>query len=533
MLSIKSTQEIYLEEINSIKWCCMSESRKKKSLKNIAVALISNVLIYVLSLFTSKVIKENLGLQVLGLNGVLSNIISILGLSEMGLNSIITFALYKPLAENDKESIKSLIHFYKKAYRIIACIVLIIGLILLPFIPTFIRDSAFSKTYIYIVYLLFLGSSVSSYLFVYKATIITADQKNYILTTASLIFTYSLKISQLLVVIFTSNYILFLSVQILLVLIYNIIISKITDRLYPFLKEKAEKLDQATYQLIITKVKALFISSIATIVLTSTDNILISFFCGVTVAGKYTSYLSLITMISTFITLIFENIRNSIGNFLVTESVDSKKTLYKRLFYANQTLVSICSLCLYFLLSPFITMWLGDDVLLSNQVVFFMVLNFYLQKNRLVTEILRSTAGLFEQFKILPLFEASINLLVSLILGKFLGLTGIILGTIISYLLIPFWVHPFVVYKHIFAENIKEYYKTYLKYFIKTLILYVIISYITKNFLAISDTNFLSFILYAFILFLSVSIAWIILSFRNPDQKYFINLFISKFVVPK
>ena len=112
MLSIKSTQEIYLEEINSIKWCCMTESRKKKSLKNIAVALISNVLIYVLSLFTSKVIKENLGLQVLGLNGVLSNIISIFGLSEMGLNSIITFALYKPLAENDKESIKSLIHFH-------------------------------------------------------------------------------------------------------------------------------------------------------------------------------------------------------------------------------------------------------------------------------------------------------------------------------------------------------------------------------------------------------------------------------------
>lgn len=506
----------------------MSESRKKKSLKNILVALISNILIYVLSLFTSKVIKENLGIQVLGLNGVFSNIISILGLSEMGLGSIITFALYRPLAENNKEIIKSIINFYKKAYRIVACIVLIIGLLLLPFIPFFIKDSTFSKPYIYLVYSLFLFSSVSSYLFIYKATIISADQKNYILTTASLIFNYSLKISQLFIVIYTSNYILFLSIQILFVLIYNIIISKITDKLYPYLKDKALKLDQEIYKSIITKIKALFISSIATIVLTSTDNILISTFCGVTVAGQYTSYLSIITMISTFISLLFDNVRNSVGNFLVTENIKEKKILYKRLFYINQTLVSICSLCLYFLLSPFIKMWFGDDVLLSKQVVFLMVLNFYLQKNRLATDILRSSAGLFEQFKIFPLFETLINLLVSIILGKKLGLSGVILGTIISYLIIPFWVQPLVVYKHIFSENVKDYFISYIKYFIITGILFFIFRYISIYIYNISATSFISFIFQAGILFLSISIFWCIILFKNNEQKYFINLFTSK-----
>lgn len=223
-------------------------NRKQKALKNIIIAFFSNILIYLLSLFTSKIIKEKLGLDILGLNGVLTNIISILSLTELGVGAAITFALYEPLASQNIELIKSIMAFYKRTYRIIALLVAVIGLLLLPVIPLFIKGSLFSKKYLFIVYLLFLMNSVLSYLLIYKRTLIVADQRNYIVTTVTLFYTYALKIFQLVAVFFTSNYILFLLIQIICTLIYNLIISFICDKLYPFLKAPSKKLDQEYYK---------------------------------------------------------------------------------------------------------------------------------------------------------------------------------------------------------------------------------------------------------------------------------------------
>ena len=211
---------------------CIMANRKQKALKNIIIAFFSNILTYLLSLFTSKIIKEKLGLDILGLNGVLTNIISILSLTELGVGSAITFTLYEPLVHNNKELINSIMAFYKRTYRIIALLVAVIGLLLLPVIPLFIKGSLFSKKYLFIVYLLFLLNSVLSYLLIYKRTLIVADQRNYIVTTVTLFYTYALKIFQLVAVFFTSNYILFLLIQIICTLIYNLIISFICSAVW-------------------------------------------------------------------------------------------------------------------------------------------------------------------------------------------------------------------------------------------------------------------------------------------------------------
>ncbi len=503
------------------------ESRKKKSLKNIMVALLSNILMYVLSLFTSKVIKENLGLQILGLNGVLGNVIAILGLSEMGIGTAITFALYRPLAEKNEALIKSIMDFYRKAYRIIACVVLCIGIALMPFVPRLIKQSDFSAPYIYTVYLLFLANSVFSYLLVYKRTLIVADQKNYVVTVITLAYTYALKISQLAAVYFTSSYILFLSVQIACTLLYNISISVSCSKIYPYLKGRAEKLPAELYGDIMRKIKALFWHSLGGVVVFGTDNLLISYFCGVTEAGRYTSYLMIIGMITNFINLVFENIKDSVGNFLVTETRENQKLLFERLFFLNQTLSSVSTVCLALLLTTFIRVWLGGDTVLSFPVVIALVSSFYLSRNRSAIGSIKTAAGLFEEDKFAPLVESMLNLAFSIMFAKFFGLIGIVIGTILSTLLVPFWIQPAIVYKKIFEKNVMSYFVSYFCYFIRLVIVFLA-CFLAMRRIDFVPGNFFWFLLEAGILFFCVSVLWFLSVFWKKEARYFMDVAISR-----
>ncbi|MBO5137510.1 MAG: hypothetical protein J6B81_03315 [Spirochaetaceae bacterium] len=499
-------------------------SRKKQTLKNITVAFFSNILIYVLSLFTSRVIKERLGLDILGLNGVLANVISILSLTELGVGGAITFALYKPLAHQNRELIKSIMAFYKKAYRIIALAVAVLGLVLLPLVPNFIKSSEFSNKYIYVVYLLFLANSVLSYLLVYKRTLIVADQKNYVITTITLIYTYVLKISQLVAVYFTSNYILFLVIQIVSTLVYNLVISFVCDKLYPFLKEGAEKLPQEHIQIITKKVKALFFHSLGTVIVLGTDNILISYFCGITEGGRYTSYLSIINMIGTIVVIIFDNLRDSLGNFLVTETRERKRELFNNLFFMNQTLVAIFSICLWLLLTHFVQFWFGADTVLQNYVVASMVLCFYIQKSMLAAGGMKSSAGLFEQDRFVSIYESCINLVASILLARKFGIMGVILGTIISTLAGPFLAQPIILFKNIFKENSIKYFTLYSSYFSRFLLILGVSYFLFHHVIGFIPTNIFSFLLEAVLLFMFVCICWFISVAWKKETRYFIGL---------
>ena len=499
-------------------------SRKKQTLKNITVAFFSNILIYMLSLFTSRVIKEKLGLDILGLNGVLANVVSILSLTELGVGAAITFALYEPLAHQNRELIKSIMAFYKRAYHYIALAVAVIGLALLPLVPGFIKSTEFSKSYIYIVYVLFLANSVFSYLLVYKRTLIVADQKNYVITTITLVYTYALKIFQLIAVFYTSNYILFLVIQIVCTLVYNLVISFVCDKLYPFLKEKADKLDQEHVQLITRKIKALFFHSLGTVIVLGTDNILISYFCGITEAGRYTSYLSIVNMIGTIVVIIFDNLRDSLGNFLVTETQERKRELFNNLFFMNQTVVAIFSVCLVLLLTPFVRMWFGADTILPNYVVASMVLCFYIQKSMICIGGIRGTSGLVEQDRFLPLLESAINFIASVLLVKRFGIVGIIWGTIISTIFTTFLSVPIIVFHHVFSENPIRYFLSYSAYFFRFIIICILSCFIVRQIGILNLRGLLDFFVNATILFISESFFWLITVFWKKETKYYLLL---------
>lgn len=480
-------------------------SRRKQSIKNILSGIISQLILALLSLFTTKIIKNNLGFEYLGLNGVFSNIISFLSLTELGIGSAIVFALYKPLAEKNENEILSLMQFYKKAYQIIAIIVLLIGLILFPFIPNIVK-SDLNNSYILFIFSLFLLNSVLSYFLSYKQSLISADQKNYILTFYSLLFNISSKIIQLLTVIIFNNYVLFLLISIISTLILNIVLSQKANKLYPYLKSKNNiPLAKEKKDLIINKTKAMFLHSIGNYVISGTDNIIISSFLGVILVGKYGVYISIINMVLSFTNQFFNGIRSSVGNFIAEKNNIEQYALYKKIENINSCFQIFIPVCLAVLFNPFISWWLGQDAMLSNTAVYLLSFNTFIVILRKPVHSFKTTSGLFEKDRYAPVIESILNIIISILLANKLGIEGVIIGTIVSCLLVPVWYTPFIVFKYLFQKNFIIY---FIRHFINFLISLLLIIVLRKilSFIHL-DNIFLQLLVYFIItIFLTLGI---------------------------
>ena len=144
----------------------------------------------------------------------------------------------------------------------------------------------------------------------------------------------------------------------------------------------------------------------------------------------------------------------------------------------------------------------------------------FLSISRYPILIFKDAAGLYEQDKYAPIFEALINLTLSIILGKIIGLPGIIIGTIASFVLVPIWVGSKVVYNTLFDKSVFIYLIKLLFNFIVSLIIYIVVFNVCKY---ITNSNlFITFSIKFIITILLTSVFLIIFSF-NRIKRIFKN----------
>lgn len=505
------------------------KNRRYYSIVNIIVSLLSQIVLLFCSFYTSRLIKFNLGFEYLGLNGIFSNIISFLSLTELGIGAAITFALYEPLAKNDLEKIKSIMLFYKKAYRIVALLICCLGIVLLPFICR-IANSSLPNGEVIFIYSIFVFNAAISYLLVYKQNLIIADQKNFIVTIITTIINVVTKISQLIILYYTNNYILFLIISIFFTILRNVIISIIVDKEYPYLKDKQiEKLDKTTKDIIISKIKALSMHSIGTYFVLCTDNILVSFFYGAVITGKFVSYNMVITTITSLCTLIFTSIQASVGNYLAEEH-DAHKIykLFLKIDSLNSFISVFCNCCLYYFMDYLVIVWLGGDALISKKFLLALIISNFLKMSRNVSGTFRAGAGLFEPDRFAPIVESFINIVASIIFLKVFGPIGIVLGTITSYILVPFWTMPCIIYKKLF-------YQPFYKYFINISFDVIILSLLMYLFTFIekiitAPNNFYELIILVIKIVPIILIIVFVVYLIKPGFRCFVSEYINKII---
>lgn len=494
-------------------------SRTENSIINSAMSIVTQVLTVVLNFAVKTVFIKMLNDEYLGVNGLFTNIITMLSLADLGIGIAIPYSLYKPLAKKDEHKINVLMNFYKKVYTIIGIAVLLIGLSLTPFLGLIIKDIPKNVPHLSLIYILFVIHSASSYFFVYKKFLIDSDQKGYI--TSRIIFTFStlLSIIQIILLVTTKNYILFLLSSIILVIIQNIYISSKANKLYPFIKNKIdEKLEKEDMEGIKKNVSSLFIYKVGTVIMNGTDNIIISKFIGLIIVGFYSNYVLIINSITTVLNQIFNAITSSIGNLVVTTNKKRSKEVYDNLNFANFWLYALFGVCIIVLINPFINIWIGKKYVMGFSIVFLLVLNFYVLGMQSVTNSFRNAYGLFWIAKYRPIIMVIINIVISVVLVQFIGIEGVLIGTLISRLVTTAWLDPYIVHKYGFEISPKSYYIDYLKY----LVIFIAISTILNYFVSmIAINNIFILILIAILVVISVNVILVLLFFKTSEFNYF------------
>ena len=434
--------------------------------QNIKKNLIFNVIKYVTNLMLQFVLRTVLiyymGAEFLGLNGLFTNIFSFLNLAELGIGSAIVFSMYKPIADNDIEKVKSLQNLYKKFYIIISIIVGVIGLAITPFIKYLMNGGVTVDINIYVLYLMYLAYTLVGYWSAHKRSLLFAYQRNDIENKIKTICIIAMSIIQIVVLMIFKNYYLYFSISILFTLIECACIHSVANKLYPEINGKSQPLDEKTKKEITKNVTALSMHKIGSAVVFSTDSILISTFLGVVILGAYSNYFLITSSIVSIFAVIINALIASAGNLVASSSVDYVFERYKKINFMFSYLTSFSTICLIILFQPFIKIWTGGgEFLLNYSTVILISLSFYFTRMRCGVGIFKDATGLYWQNKWQPIVEAIVNLVVSIVLVKLIGINGIFIGTIVSTLVAPFWVEPYVLYKHYFKRSVKGYFARY------------------------------------------------------------------------
>lgn len=493
-------------------------SRTKNSIINSIYALSSQIITILLSFVIRTVFIKTLSAEYLGINGLFSNIITMLSLTDLGIGLAIPYTLYKPLAEDNKPRIQVLMKLYAKIYNIIGLVVLILGIAITPFLKYIVSEMP-DIPEINLIYIMFVVNSACSYFFVYKKILLTSDQKAYIANRITMFVTVAKSVIEIAILCIYRNYILYLSISIITTITENIIISMKCDKLYPYLKEKTkDSVSKKDIQKLRKNTSASMIYRLATVIMTGTDSIIISKFIGVIAVGIYSNYVLITNSISKIISQIFSAITSSIGNLIVTTNEDRSEEILHKLQFLNFWLHTFFSLCVIALINPFIRLWVGEEYLLDNYVAFVIGLNLYVLGMQNVVTSFKDAYGLFVQGRYRPVIMTIVNIILSVWWGQIFGILGVILATAFSRLFILGIYDPIVLYKYGFKKRSRKYFCEYIKYFIVFIILSIIFLYIISK---INIQSIVMWIIIACIVAILVNIILIILFHKDENFKFY------------
>lgn len=440
-------------------------SRSQYVVRNTAVTLLTQLVKNLLGFVSRTVFIWVLGKELLGINSLFTEILTMLSFAELGISNAFVYSLYKPLAKRDTDKLASLMHLYARAYKGIGMLVGVLGICLLPFLKMLVGNVAVDDHLLYTVFLLFVFNSAISYFFVYKTSLIVADQKNYIVLIAEEGFHLLQVCLQVAVLLLTRNYVLFMLINVVCTVGTNAFLAHKADKMYPFLVEKnAKPLSAEERGEIASNVKSLVVYKLGSTILGGTDSIFISAIINVVTVGFYSNYKLLVDLFTSLGSQVVSSITASVGNVNASEGSERKEAIFDGLLCASAWFFGLSAVGLVLLSSDFIRLWVGTDYVLDIASVAAIVGAFYVNNMHHACFVYRNTAGLFVYGKYIPIIASILNIGLDVVLGLWIGLPGIFLATIISRALTYEIVDPLIIYKRVFGKSVLAYYGNYLKY---------------------------------------------------------------------
>lgn len=506
-----------------------TNSRTKNSIRNLVTGIGSNLLLTVIRFVCRTVLINTLGSAYLGINGLFSDILSMLSLTELGLDVAMNYKLYKPLAENDMPRIRALMKFYRYAYIVVGLVILGLGLLLIPFLPALIKDydsiTSLGLSPV-LIFVLYLSQSASSYLFfASKNAILKANQEEYILSVVGFISQFALNIAQIVTLVFLKNFTVYVALSIGFSILSNFLIALIAQKKYPEAFNKSDdKLSLSEIKDFFKDLGGAFIYKINNTVLHGTSNLIISTFIGLTVVGIYSNYLLLFTTITVILARFFGAFRASLGNLYAKESLEKRYAFFEICNFLAFLLYGTAGVGVAVCIDEMLTAWVGSDYVIAQPLALMIGAQIVMLGIKTSLGQIRYVTGAYRQMWYRPLISIVINLVVSIVMVNVIGIYGVVLGTLCADIFADFLIDPIVINKHC-LESYKPVFRYYSKQFMYMAVLALIglVDYfICLNFL--TGLGWLSVIVHVIICGLSVPLVFCLL-FRNSHEfKYLFSL---------
>ena len=442
-----------------------NRSRTEYSILNILTGVGGYIINSVMGFVCRMVFVRCLSADYLGVNGLFGNIITMLSLAELGVSTAIGYALYKPLAENDEEKLASLMVLYSKAYRTIGAIIFVLGVLLMPFLHVIIQEQPNIKESIYLLYLINLFSTASTYFFSYRTSLLVVAQRNYIVGATNYVITIVQSILQIVFLLAFRNYVGYLLIQMAGTLTFNIIVSRIAVKCFPFLRRKdAKPLPKEERKTLFGNIRDLMIYKVSSLMVNSTDNILITVFSGLATTGIASNYTMLVGILNSLLSQVFNGLTASIGNHNASESGEKRYQMFSFLNMMNFWFFGWAALGIFFCSSDLVQLCFGEEYVLPLEIPFVIALNFYTVGMMNAVWTYKFTMGLFHYGRFTQCITGGLNIAFSVLFGMRWGLFGILVATTVARVCTNLWYDPYALFVHGFEKKPVLYLKKYLGY---------------------------------------------------------------------
>lgn len=466
----------------------MENSRLKNSALNFASGFLGRVLTILLNFVVRTIFIYCLNEAYLSVNGLYSNILTVLSLAELGFGSAMVYRMYAPVAVKDYQKTAALLQFYKKIYIIIGVVIFLLGLCVIPFMDYIIKDKP-DISGLTLYYILFLvNTSISYWLSSYKASVLYADQKEYIKTNVQSATTILQSVLQIVLLLLFRKYLLYLLIQLVGNIFLNLYVAHLVDKRYPEIQTYQGASLSAEERMQIRKdTEALVLSRFGHVALNGTDNIIISAVVGVLWVGRLSNYTLICDSVTSVLCQITAAITGSLGNFFATEDKHAGYALFKKVEFLNFWLYGFSFIALVTLLDPFVQIWAGGRFVLGLPISIAIAINFFVAGYMNTLWVFRSTLGLFKQGKFRPILVAILNIVLSIVLGRLWGVFGVLFATFLSRAAISLWYDPLILHRYGFEVSCKPFFARYFRRVL--LLIAVLIAMLTIQHVVLSSAT--------------------------------------------
>ena len=459
--------------------------RTKNSIINTFVGLASYVILLLGPVFLSPIVAS-LGSEVLGIQKTFMDTVALLNIVELGISFGVIYKLYKPIAENDTEKIAILLNFYKNTFKVIALILVCLGLLTAVIMPQLVPEhdsSKFSDNWLSVMFILFLADTLATYLFGHKRAMLIADQRNYLVSISRTSCQVLMYVLQLVSICFFKSFEMYVISKLCCTVLDSVFIHFMYKLKYKNINLKIrKKLEKSERDDLFKNLGALFYHKIGYQSLASGSTLIITSNLGESITGIYYPYTLITNGLMSITDQVFNAILTSFGNLLVKATKGEVYNVYKKIFFLNHIIYSFFSVSLFCLVGPFIKLWMGESFLFPISTIILLTVNFYMFGMRKSITMVKNSAGLYRPDRHFALIEAALNIGLALLLVGKLGINGVIIANILSSFFIPFWIQPYVVYKNVFNRSVISYYKKHVVYMVITLISCLLTYYLCSLF---------------------------------------------------